>query len=501
MNPSLWLSQERKKNYPSMKEEAYYDCVIVGAGLTGLTSAYYLKDSHLKIAVIEANEIGSGASGRSTGKLSAQHDDCYQKIASIYDKKMAKQFYLDQKKAIHNIESIIQTNQINCNFERCDSILYAETKEYISKLKNEKEYYEQFEIPHSFQSIPTFPKQALASLSMKHQARFNPVSYLYGISDLLDQYNIPIFEHSVVTNVLTQEDHSILLLVNHIKIHAKKVILATQYPIIDQGNFYFLRLIAKQASVLSYQSTHKMKHMYINLDDITHSYSQWKDQWLICGNTHRVGIYDHADLDELKQHALLTFPVHELTYSWSTSDYISMDEMPLIGELNKDSNIYFASGYCKWGNATSHIAAELLSNLILNKEDERSKRYDPHRHIPYIKSTFLKDNIKTAFELIKGRIMTPDITLPEKGHASSVLIDQHHYGIYHHDTDEIFIVDLVCPHLGCICKFNDEEKTWDCPCHGSRYNYDGTLLKGPSTKPLCEYKKGMNQIDPHLIKE
>lgn len=492
---SLWLSHPLKQ-YEPIKETKRFDCVIIGGGLSGLACAYELYPHISSLAVIEANTFGFGASGRSTGKLSAQHKDCYHKILNRYGKASAKQFYLDQMHAISKIETIVQTHQIDCDFERCSSFLYNETSD-PSQLNKEKEAYDFLNIPYQEHSSSSFPPHSKDALEMFNQARFHPIKYIAGLLKVLEQEQVSLYEHSPVLEIKKQENNEYQLRFQTTCISAKYVILATQYPILDDYHFYFARLIAYQATVFAYPNQPTISHMYLNMSKQVHSISMNQSTLLFCGNSHRVG-QQKQNAPSLHQDAFQLFQLTSPAYEWTTSDYMSIDELPLIGPLSQEENLYFTSGYCKWGNATSHLAAELLAHQILHHIDERCALYDPHRHIPIFTSSFIKENLATAFAFISGRIFPSDIQLPEKLHASSVLIDQHHYGIYHHSNDQYYIVDIVCPHMGCICKFNDADKTWDCPCHGSRYSYKGDLLKGPSSHSLCPYQKGNNPIDPHI---
>lgn len=502
MNESYWIKAKKEvKHYPAIEKEMDANIVIIGGGLCGLTSAYYLSHIEDDIMVIEADRIGSGASGRNTGKITCQHGLLYKDLIAHHGIEKASQYYKANNEAIDSIARIVKSAQIDCAFERCDSLMYTNDPAKIQDYKDEYQAYLDLEIPCTYVENTPYPFPIEAGLIMHQQAKYDPYAYLLGLTKLIEQANISIFEESPVTEMVKEEDGTYtLLLKNRQKVHANKVILATQFPIFDHGHFYFARMYCEQSTILytPYKSDQQM--MAICTDEIMHSYSTMKDDLLIGGNNYKSGQHKDAYLDQMKDDAIKLFKLQDTPTHWSSSDYISFDHIPLIGKLDKhDDRVLFASGFSKWGNTTSNVAAKLLCAHILLYRIPYRSLFSPQRYVNIFSAPFVKENLNVAYEYIKGKLKPEDNEYPHKKEAKRMQIDGHLYGVYRDEKDDLFIVDITCPHLGCICNFNAVDKTWDCPCHGSRFSYTGEVIKGPATKRLHPYSEGLNTIDPHII--
>lgn len=504
MKNSYWIEHTKKETtFPSVHKEMDANIVIVGAGLTGLTTAYYLSKTTNDVFVLEADQVCYGASGRNTGKLTAQHGLIYKKLMENYDKILAKQYYHANEEALNSIESIIEEHQIECGFERCDAMLYTQDPTMVADLQDEYQAYLDLLIPCDFVKDTAYPIDIEAGLIMHYQAKFDPYAYGLALADIVAKTGISIFEQSPVATMINEEDGTYTLLVNEHKVHANKVIFASQFPFIDHAHLYFARMYCEQESVLCGKPAMDVpSSMLLNIEKPLHSCNFYDGNLLVGGNSYKSGQKREVSEEDFQKYAYTTFGFDEIKHEWSSQDYISFDQIPFIGKLDKhNENITFASGYSKWGNSTSNIAGKLLCAYALGQGSQYRMLFSPQRYTSIFSIPFVKENINVAYEFIKGKFKQTQEEYPALDEAKIMQIDGHTYGVYRDMQEELFIVDITCPHIGCVCNFNSIDKTWDCPCHGSRFSYQGNIIKGPATHNLRAYGEGLNPIDPHIINE
>lgn len=503
MNNSYWLEKTKPKQYPALEKDASIHTVIIGAGITGLTCAYYLSSVTNNVMVLEADRIGYGASGRSTGKLTSQHGVIYKKLIQQHGEEIAKQYYIAQEEAIDSIEHIIQQHHMECDFKRCSSLLYTECEQDIGELQDEYQACLDLGIPAQFLKENDELVDMVAGIRFPKQAKFDPYRYLLALSDVLDQADISIYEHSPVTHIL-KDEQGYCVQTNTYEVHCQNVIMATQFPIIDDHHLFFARCYAEVSCIAAfpYPSFSKDVHM-ISAKKPVHSYSISDDTlpFLLCGgNGHAIGKEDKATSDAFVHELQKKWHVEDIPYYWSSQDYLTLDTLPMIGSLHKqDQHLYFATGFGKWGNTNGTIAGKLLSAYILKQPSQYQDIFSPHRLKNILTPKFLKLNANTMLEFFKSKAMNIEQVYPKLGEASTIQLDHHTYGMYRDVDEQVYIVDITCPHLGCTLSFNAVDKTWDCPCHGSRFSYTGEIIKGPATIQLHRYGDGLNPIDPHIF--
>lgn len=502
MHSSTWINEIKRKNFPAVEDELTTDVLIIGAGLTGLTLGYYLSNAMSDFIIVESDEIGSGASGRNTCKICVQQETIYQELIKKHGYETARQYYQSQLEAIDSIEEIVQKHQIDCDFMRCSSYIFTQQEDNLIKLQDEYQACLDLNIPVTYVHEWDFPISFIEGIKCENQAKFQPVKYMMGLATILSEKNIAIYEHSPVKTIVENEDGYVVI-VNNRKIHAKRIVQATQIPFYDRHQFIFSRMHPSINSLATANiDTSIPQDMLINIDDPLQSYNTIgtdKRHLVIGGNEHRVGQpiqNEEAFLHEAQK----AFHLKTIDNCWTSQDYQSFDALPMIGKLqSSNSSLYIATAFNKWGNTNSNVAAKLLCAYLLQQESQYMHLFNPHRMSSLFALNFVKENIEIAYEFIKGKFKDPDDSYPETGQAKIIMIDQHPYGVYRDEQAELFIVDVTCPHLGCTCVFNHEDKTWDCPCHASRYSYKGEVIKGPSTHKLNAYGEGFNPIDPHII--
>lgn len=500
MQESYWIKKhETTHSYPKLTKEIHTQIAIIGAGLTGLLTGYFLSNTDKEVVILEADQVCYGASGRSTGKLSSQHGLIYHNLINRYDLQFAKQYYTANDEALKTIVDIIETHQISCDFERCDSMLFTKDKQHIAKLQEEYQAYLDLDIPCEYIDQTDTPFPIEAGLIIKQQAHFDPYAFGCAIAEIIEKKGIQLYEHSPVTEMI-KEHEKYKLIVHDQYVYADDVIFASQFPFIDKGHFFFTKMYSQQETILTTTNQeHPLSTMMLSIDTDVQSFNQHQNVLLYAGNVHKSGQTKMKTHEEFAYTLPSIYATNQIQDAWTSQDYITFDQLPMIGKLDKDNDhVLFASGFNKWGNTTSCVAAKLLCSYILQKPSMYQMLYSPQRLSNIFSLAFVKENMNVVMEFIKSKLQSSSSEYPQSNEGSIIEIDGHRYGVYRDEYDEYYIVDILCPHMGCTLHFNEEEKTWDCPCHGSRFSYKGDIIKGPATQKLHTIDEDHNSINPHL---
>lgn len=508
MKESYWLLTSKVKKYKTLDEDIDANYLVVGGGMTGITTAFLLSKEKLNVTLVEANRIGYGATGRNTGKVTTMHNS-YAKIEKKYGLGKAKLYYEANNKALRLIKSIIDEYNIDCDFEEVPAYIYTSDENYIENLRDEYEACIRIGIPCQYHnSLEDLPIEVKGAISFPNQGQFNPKKYVNALGELCEKMGVKIYENTPVED-LKKEEGYIIKTANSNTITANNLIIASHVPWYDGGlKLYF----AKEEANCSYLVASDLnidlpKGMFISLEEPTRTFKVYnnddKKVLIIGGSDHKVGKGKvESDIyEEIKNFAQNRFNSNEFFTQWTTQDYMSFDEVPYIGHINsKDKGIYVATGFCKWGNTNGTVAGMVIRDLILNDNSEYKDLFNPTRGGSYLSTKFISENIEVAFDYIKGKLNLGKDDMPtKKGEGHIVNIDGKRYGAFRNYDGKLHIVDITCTHLGCELKFNSAENTWDCPCHGSRFDYDGNILDGPALKPLKKYRYGKNDVDPKLL--
>ena len=336
------------------------------------------------------------------------------------------------------------------------------------------------------------PFEILNAIKFPNQAKFHPLKYILALAEIIQNRNIQIFEDSRVIDIKHKEKkYQIFTKENHIK--AKYVVLATHYPIKNFPGMHFLKMYQDRSYAIAVElKQDNLKDMYISAESPSISLRPINDSLLIIGGQgHKTGA-NNIDIDKsyekLEEYAKTIYSDFEVKYRWATQDCVSIDKVPYIGEFsNILPNIYVATGYKKWGMTTSNVAASIISDKILGKENKYSKIYKATRFNPLKNHKEFGNILKqTTYSLAINKIKKSKFTLEDIVPNSGGVIEYkgEKIGVYKDENGETFKIKPYCKHLGCELSWNNLEKTWDCPCHGSRYDYKGNLIAEPSVKNL-----------------
>ena len=447
---SLW---EETEQIPERKvAEGMYErqVGVIGAGMTGILTAWQLQRAGKQVTVLEADRIAAGQTGCTTAKITSQHGIRYYPMAENLGQDAARLYAEANQRAIEEYERIIAEQKIQCNFERLPAYLYSKRDEQL--LRKEAEVAAGLGLPAEFVGKTELPFETVGAVRFEKQAQFHPLKFLRALAEELE-----IYENSPVKKV-----DGTLVCTDRAMFMAEQVVFATHYPIRNVPGFYFLRQHQERSYVVALKGCRQLQGMYYSADDGGISLRSAGDILLLGGNAHRTGEhYQSGAYSSLKAAAYKYFPGAEAVAFWSAQDCMPHDELPFIGRYSlTKKNWYVATGYQKWGMTSSMVAALLLTDMITGEENPWEKLFTPQRmHNKAARINFWKDVRESACGLWKGFF----------------------HPMEKHGEEEVW---SRCTHLGCKLSWNPDEKSWDCPCHGSRFAEDGRRLDEPAQKDL-----------------
>ncbi len=484
---SLWkkTSVTSKDSYKKSEElEGQVDVVIIGGGMAGILTAYQLKQRGIHAIVLERGEVGRTCTANTTAKITSLHGAVYRKIAHAYGKERARKYYDLQQKSIKNYEKIMIDCNLSCDFEQKTHIMYATTDE--QKLQKEFESLNEMKIPCQWVEHAPLPFDIIGGIAFLHQAQFHPLKFIDGIIEELN-----VFPHCQVTRI----DSNGLVEVNFKqKIQAKQIVIATHYPIINSKGFYFVRLDQERSYVAALEQVggFDIHDMYIDIKKSGHSFRMYQDKLIMGLGNHRSGKKKLPNYyQELEAESMKWFPKSRIQAHWSNQDCMSLDHLPYIGKYSKAlGNIFVATGFNQWGMSNSMAAANVISDMIATDHSEYEDVVNPRRHQLSGTGTFLINGAISAVHLTKQllHMKADELSQIKNGDAGIIKMDGETIGVYKNDSGKLYAVDTRCPHLGCQLEWNPIELTWDCPCHGSRFDIEGKLIEDPAQKDLAKAK-------------
>lgn len=498
---SYWIDSTKIPAFPQLEREIETEAVVVGGGITGITAAYLLAKEGLKVTLLESTRLLNGTTGHTTAKVTAQHGLIYDELIKHFGIKDSKLYYSANNDAAMFIENYIKNNAIDCDFQKESAYIYSSTESDRHKLEKEAKAYKELGIEGGF--VHNIPLQipSIGAVEMKNQAQFHPLKYLLHMIKELVEMDVQIYEGTTAIN-LDAGDPAVIHLRNDIRVKAKYVISASHFPFHD-GKGYFTRLYPKRSYVVAVKPEQTFPGgMYISADKPTRSFRSVKingeEMVLVIGDSHKTG-QGGPEIEHykaLEQEAVKLFGAKEILYRWSAQDLVTPDKVPYIGRISESNgNIFIATGFRKWGMAHGTFSGMLIRDLILGRDNPYERIYSPSRFPmdPSLK-TFVKENMNVASHLIGGKFDRPDKEIKDikVDEGAVITIKGKRAGAFKDNRGQLFVVDTTCTHMGCEVNWNSGDKTWDCPCHGSRFSYDGEVIEGPADQPL-------KRIDPDKI--
>lgn len=428
---SIWTSSASLPQFPALEGDKKTDVLIIGGGIAGLLCAYFLQQQGVDYALAEGRTICSGVTKNTTAKITAQHGLMYHKLLSSAGEKQAALYLRANQMAVEQYAALCR--EIDCGFERKQAIVYS--LDDRRKLEQEAQALTKLGCPVTVQETTELPFPVAGAVVMEQQAQFHPLQFLAHIARGLN-----IYEHSFVTGLKPN-----CAVTDKGRIRFRKAIFTTHFPIDNKHGMYFFKLYQHRSYVISLKQAAKLDGMYVDESKTGLSFRMAEDCLLVGGGSHRTGKIG-GNWKELREFARTYYPDAVETGFWATQDCMSLDGVPYIGQYSKRMpDRFVATGFNKWGMTSSMVAAMLLTDLILEKQTPYRQLFDPAR-------SMLKPQLfVNGYESVKNLL-----TISEKR----------------------------CPHLGCALKWNGAEHSWDCPCHGSRFDEQGGLIDNPANGDL-----------------
>lgn len=492
---SFWIKNFKNKTYPTLNENLDVDVCIIGGGITGISCGYYLSKNNLKVCILEKDKVMEKTSGHTTAKITSGHGLIYKYLYDSYGKDTAKKYLNSNQEAITNIKNIIDTENIDCDFEFQNNYIYTTDANSVKKIKDEIKVLEKLDYTARFLDKINLPiKDVKGAIEFHHQAQFNPIKYTEGLSEYITNHNGQIFEHSKVLK-LKKIGNKYNVYANNKIVTAQYVIIATRYPIINFPGFHFIKIYSEASYLIAVETSSPLfKGMYIDDNAPSHSFKtaihNGKRILLVGGFNHKRGakIDVTNSYNYLEEKAKELYPDAKVLYKWNTHDSVSLDKIPYIGEFSTFyPNVYVATGFKKWGMTTSNVAANIITDKIIGNKNEYEDIYTPLRLRPIKNRKEFCNMLKeTSHSLIFNKLDLPAATPKDINPGEGKIVNDNglKIGIYKDEEGNQYKVIPKCMHLGCELSWNALDKTWDCPCHGSRYTYEGKLIYGPSKKDL-----------------
>jgi glycine/D-amino acid oxidase-like deaminating enzyme/nitrite reductase/ring-hydroxylating ferredoxin subunit len=491
---SLWLETTTLPSYPPLQEELDVDVAIIGGGITGILTAFLLSKNGVKVALVEASTLMNGTTGHTTAKVTAQHDLIYDELIQHIGRENASLYYKANDEALQFFRDTINEHNIDCGWEEQDAYVYATKDETRSKLEQEWEAYQKLQIPGELTESVSLPFSLKGALKMSRQAQFHPLQFLSALLPLIEEKGGRIFENTKACNIEKGEKHG-LEVESGAKIHCKKIVICSHYPFFEGKGLYYARMHAERSYVLAIKARQTFQGgMYISADSPKHSLRtttlNGESLILLGGEGHKTGQGEDMEqhFEALRKWGDEVFGIEYIRYRWSAQDLITLDRIPFIGPVKDElPTILVATGFKKWGMTTSAVAAQMFADDVAGKESPYKNLYTPSRfHSDPSLRNFMKENTDVAKQLIKGKmvLVVKEIDELQVDEGAPVVFKGRRAGAYKEPDGTLHVLDTTCTHLRCEVEWNGAERSWDCPCHGSRFSFDGTILEGPAQEPL-----------------
>lgn len=425
---SVWTDSVNWHKFPTLEGNITTDVLIIGGGMAGILCAYMLKKSGVDCILAEAKQICGGVTKNTTAKITLQHGLIYDKLVCKFGRSNARLYLQAQRRAQDEFYRLCQA--IDCDYEIADSYVYS--LDNRSKIEREVTALNSLGMRAEFCESVDLPIEIAGAVRVKNQAQFNPLKFAFILAQ-----ELPIYENTKVLELMPNK-----AVTQYGGIRCKKIIVATHFPALNKHGGYFLKLYQHRSYVIALENAETVNGMYVDENEKGLSFRNYGKLLLLGGGAHRTG-KKGGNWRELEAFAERHYTSAKIVNRWATQDCMTLDGIPYIGQYSKSTpDLFVATGFNKWGMTSSMVSANLLSDLVQGKENAYAPVFSPSR------SMLTKQLAINAFESVVG-LATP--TAPR------------------------------CPHLGCALKYNPDEHSWDCPCHGSRFTKDGQLIDNPAT--------------------
>jgi glycine/D-amino acid oxidase-like deaminating enzyme/nitrite reductase/ring-hydroxylating ferredoxin subunit len=492
---SYWLASTPHTTYPALRGNVAVDVAVVGGGIVGITTAALLRERGYSVALVEAERLVGGVTGNTTAKVTALPRLIYAYLINNFGREQALQYAAAHQAAIERIEALVAAYDIDCEFTRLPFFTFATTDKGLHQVEAEVEAIRDLGLPAPYVDAIPLEIPVRGAIRFDHQAQFHPVKYLLALAETIPGDGSFVFETSRVIEVTEGEPCTLKTEAGGIR--AADVVIATHYPIAGKRAFYFARLHQQRHYALAVTPDRSFpRGMFIAAEGGGYAYraapSRHGELVIVSGGGHhKPGQAEDTRryYRKLADHAREMYPAGQIRYRWAAQDVVTLDGLPYIGPFSGSSeHLYTATGFAAWGMATGTAAAMILSDLIHAGSNPWAPVFDPQRFTPQESARqFLKQSLDVARAFVGKRISVPEQELASipPGAGRVIEVDDQAVAVFRDEDGQLHAVDPTCPHMGCFVAFNAAEQSWDCPCHGSRYAPDGSVLTAPARQGLA----------------
>jgi glycine/D-amino acid oxidase-like deaminating enzyme/nitrite reductase/ring-hydroxylating ferredoxin subunit len=490
---SHWVRTSPQRGYPVLEGDLSCEVAVVGAGIAGLSAALELKRRGVQVVVLEARWIGAGATGYTTAKLSSLHGLTYDDLAQTHGEEVAQAYGAANEWGLRRVAETVEELGIDCELRRKPNFTYTLESAGVARIEQEVAAAARLGLPASLAGeIPELPFGVAAAVRFDDQAEFHPLRYLAGVAEELDHDGPRLFERSRVTQVRSRSG-GWQLQTGEGRLNAEHVVVATHMPILDRG-LYFARAHPERSYVLLAELDGEVPQgMYLSDESPAHSLRSVPrpgggEYLMVGGESHKTGQSDTAErYAALEEWARSHFPVRSIEARWATQDVMPADGLPFVGRLAPLwERLWTATGFRKWGLAMGTASGGILADLIEGTPNEWASAFRPERlDARGGLRSLAQENANVAARFALDRVTKRakrERLAPGEGAVVGDGLAQR--AVYRDESGELHELSARCTHLGCIVNFNRAERTWDCPCHGSRFAPDGEVIEGPAVSPL-----------------
>ncbi len=488
---SLWVATIEATEFSTLTGDIHVDVAVIGGGIAGLTTALSLKRAGRSVAVLEIGRVGTGVTGHTTGKVTSLHRLTYRDLWRHVGHDEARGYGQANQFAIEHVASVVDGENIDCEFRRVDNYTYAESSTGLDMVREEVNIAQRLGLPASYVTATPLPFAVAGAIRFTDQAKIHAGRYVQGLARAVDGDGSHVFENTQALDV--REGSPCVVTVEGGRVRARDVVVATNMPFLDRGAF-FLRchpqrsyLVAGRADSLNLDAT------FISVEEPLRSIMPTNvgdDTYLLIGGEgHRVSERGDtvARYQRLIDYARTRFGIEDIAYRWSTQDAVPLDGMPYAGTITPWSkHVYVITGLKKWGLSNGTAAALIVADEILDRPNPWAKLFNSNRlSLSASAGRFLHENLLSAKQVITTRLKSAPSRTELAPDTAGIFVINGEKVAVHKDIDGlVHAVSAICTHQGCTVDWNGADRTWDCPCHGSRFQPDGQVRQGPAAKEL-----------------
>ena len=496
---SFWLqTAPPQPSFPQLDRDVEAEVAVIGGGIVGVTTALLLQEAGADVVLLEANRLGHGVTGHTTAKVSSQHGMIYAQLRSKFGSEAARTYGEANEAALRWIAERVQRDPIDCDFRRRESYAYVTSSSSRAKAEDEADAAREAGLPATFVEATPLPYPVEAGVRFDDQAEFHAHKYLLALARSLADGGCRIFERSHAVQVDTED--SCVVTTPGGRLTAGQVVVATHYPFLDRSLAFARTHPERSYAIVCRIADAPPEGMFISTDSPTRSIRavslEGEELLLVGGEGHRTGASDatRERYERLEAFAREHWEVRSIDYRWSAQDNTTLDGLPYVGQLTpRADRVFMATGFAKWGMTGGTAAALLLADLLHGRESPWGALLNPNRlNLRASAPRLVKENAIAGLHFFgdritqRGRRPIEDL---QPGEGDIVRLHGDAVAGYRDDDGSLMAVSPTCTHLGCRVNWNSAERSWDCPCHGSRFTPAGDVLQGPAvhrleTKPL-----------------